>query len=368
MGDEVPFGSNEVRLSPREWVVAGAIIAAILALLPVVWALREPGAFGPDYRIPYRLSNDYWLYSRYCRAAARRGGVVVVGDSVVWGHYVAAEQTLSHHLGALARDVRFANLGVDGIHPAALAGLVEHYGRAIRGTKVILHCNLLWMSSKRHDLRGSKEFAFNHPRLVPQFFPRIPCYGEGFEGRLAAVVGRTLPFMSWAEHLRIAYFDGNSVQAWSLDHPYENPLRALGRALPGPGASPVPNPQSWTARGLRRFNARWVALDQSLQWRFFRQTVDILQRRGNRVFVVVGPFNEHMLTDSSRGIYRERKGQVEHWLRERGIPCFVPAPLPTDLYADASHPLADGYALLARWLLADQAFRRFLAQNRGGQP
>jgi hypothetical protein len=34
--------------------------------------------------------------------------------------------------------------------------------------------------------------------------------------------------------------------------------------------------------------------------------------------------------------------------------------LPSDLYADASHPLTDGYDLLAKRIYADQRFRRWL--------
>ena len=363
--EQAPFGSNAVRLSPREWLIAGGIIAVVLVVLPLVWPSIEGHEFGANYRMPYRLGNDYWMYGRYCREAARHDATLVVGDSVAWGHYVGKAETLSHHLNALAGSDRFANLGVDGIHPAAMAGLVEHYGGAIAGRKVIVHCNLLWMSSKRHDLQTRKEFAFNHPRLVPQFWPRIPCYAATFEQRLGIVIGRELPFMAWADHLRIAYFDGTDIPAWTIDHPYDNPLANLRRGLPSPDEPPSPKPDArpWTAKGIRPFDARWVDLGGSIQWASFRRTVAVLQRRGNRVFVLLGPFNEHMLTDESRTLYQERKRQVEAWLQGEGIPCFVPAPLPSGLYADASHPLADGYAMAARQLFESDAFQRFDAQR-----
>jgi hypothetical protein len=54
---------------------------------------------------------------------------------------------------------------------------------------------------------------------------------------------------------------------------------------------------------------------------------------------------------------------VEAWLREHGIPCCAPAALPSELYADASHPLGDGYALLAKRLLEDQSFADWLSAN-----
>ena len=367
MSDEgtVPFGSNEVRLSPREWLAAAAVIAVVLALAPILWERVERFEPGPDYRVPFRLGSDYWHYSRTCRAAAARGRTLVVGDSVVWGHYVAAEDTLSHHLNELAGKERFANLGVDGIHPAALAGLIEHYGGAITDRDVVLHCNLLWMSSKRHDLQSRKEFAFNHPKLVPQLLVRIPCYRESDAGRLAIVVGRHLPFRGWASHLEIAYFDSLGLASWTLEHPYDNPLRRVTLELPSPNEAPSPEPvaEPWTAKGMPRFDAAWVELETSFQWRSLRRAITTLRRRGNRVFVLLGPFNEHMLTEKSLAAYEARKSSIGEWLRENGVPHAIPSPLPSDLYADASHPLGEGYAEVARQLDRDEAFGRFIAQR-----
>jgi hypothetical protein len=45
------------------------------------------------------------------------------------------------------------------------------------------------------------------------------------------------------------------------------------------------------------------------------------------------------------------------WLKSENIPCCAPEPLPSELYADASHPLTEGYRLLAAQLFADAAFR-----------
>ena len=97
----------------------------------------------------------------------------------------------------------------------------------------------------------------------------------------------------------------------------------------------------------------WVDLAGSLQWKSFQRTVDILEKRGNSVFVVVGPFNEHLLTDASRVKYSELKRGIEDWLKERKIPYFVPEALPSEQYGDASHPLSAGYALLAKQLVTE---------------
>lgn len=358
---DLRFGSNDVRLGPREWVVALALILAVIGLAPVVWPFLEPLRLEPDHRLPFSLGNDYYTYARLCRAAAARGKTLLVGDSVVWGHYVPKEEALSAQLNKLSGAERYANLGVDGIHPAAMLGLLEHHGHAIRRRAVVLHCNLLWMSSRRHDLSADKEFAFNHPTLVPQFSPRIPCYKESFADRLGIAIERGMPFHAWKKHLQFAYFGGDDLPAWTMHHPYNCPLRAVTLRLPSPNEEPSPKPDTrpWTAQGIARQGFAWVDLDASLQWRFFRETADLLLRRGNRLFVLVGPFNEHMVKPDSLAAYQARKRAVGAWLAERGIPHLVAEPLPSELYADASHPLADGYRLLAGRLLECAAFRHF---------
>jgi hypothetical protein len=362
----VPYGSNEVRLSPRQWLCAAAILAATYWLVPVVWQRIEPFEPGPDYRVPFRLGEDYGSFARYCRRACAERKTLVVGDSVMWGHYVPTGDTLSYHLNRLAGTNEFANLGVDGTHPAALAGLVDYYGGAISRRDVILFFNPLWISSEAHDLRTSKEFAFNHPRLVPQFSPWIPCYKESLEGRLGIVVQRSLPLLGWVNHVRAAYFGNSDLAAWTLEHPYASPVRAVTLELPSPDEPPSPPPvaESWTAQRIERYKPRWVDLGSSLQWQSFQRTLQTLEARRNRVFVLVGPFNEHMLKEPSLTAYRRIKDEIAAWLDANGIPRFVPAALPSELYADASHPLGPGYAELARQLLASEAFIAF-RDNRG---
>ena len=65
--------------------------------------------------------------------------------------------------------------------------------------------------------------------------------------------------------------------------------------------------------------------------------------RGNDVLVVLGPFNEHMLAEDNRPAYRKIRDGIAAWLGQNQIPAVVPETLPSDLYADASHPLTDGY-------------------------
>jgi len=369
-----PFAANEVRLSPRQWLAALAILGALFYLIPVLWERIEPLGPEPDYRVPYRLGSDYWVYSRSCRRACSGDQTLVLGDSVVWGHYVGRQQTLSHYLNELAGQEHYANLGVDGIHPVALSGLVEYYGRGIRAKNVVLHCNLLWMSSPRADLQEESEADFNHPELVPQFFPAVPCYREPISGRLGIAVGRHLTFFGWASHLRIAYFEDepelrrwSDFRTWTIAHPYDNPAGAVTLELPSPDEPPSPKPvaEPWTRQGGVPRSFPWVELETSLQWRFFRQTVELLRARGNRVFVLVGPFNEHMLTPESLKVYQSRLRDVEIWLQQNQVAYCVAAALPSQQYADASHPLPQGYRLLAGQVFESPSFVDFRPPNTG---
>ena len=94
-----------------------------------------------------------------------------------------------------------------------------------------------------------------------------------------------------------------------------------------------------------------------LQWAAFQRLVEMLQRRDNQVLVVLGPFNEHMVAQENRPAFRKVRDGIAAWLADHRIPRVVPETLPSELYADASHPLTDGYRLLAERLYQDPAFR-----------
>ena len=61
------------------------------------------------------------------------------------------------------------------------------------------------------------------------------------------------------------------------------------------------------------------------------------------------------------------KAQAQAWLREHGIPHYVPRALPSEVYADASHPLAEGYGMLAGKLLKNDAFILFAGNREAPQ-
>ena len=105
-------------------------------------------------------------------------------------------------------------------------------------------------------------------------------------------------------------------------------------------------------------------LGSSLQWAAFQRTVALLQDRGNDVLVIVAPFNEHMIAGKSLAGYTAIHDGAVRWLTEKGVPCVAPDELPSELYADASHPLTAGYEELAKRVYRDEAFRKWMQEPR----
>ena len=381
-GKDVPFGVNEMRLNARQWAITFVIWGLVLLLTPWVWGRLERFDTGIDYRIPYQLSKDYWLYGRRLRQVTGPDHVLVLGDSVVWGEYVAPDGTLSHFLNQEAQATnRFVNLGLNGLFPLAQEGLVNYYCQPLRHQKVIVQCNVLWMTSPKADLSLDKEEPFNHSRLVPQFWPRIPCYRADANERLSAIIQRKVGFLQWVGHLQNAYFDQMSILSWTLQddganpprypNVYKIPLAQISLTVPSaPPDDPQRGPKSprhkpWSLDGQGTTRFEWVDLEASLQWRAFQRMIGRLRERGNDVLVVLGPFNEHLMAEDNRPAYRKIRDGIAAWLRQNQIPAVVPATLPSELYADASHPLTAGYELLAKRIYADEHFHKWLAGSQG---
>jgi hypothetical protein len=338
-----------IRLSAREWLLAVLLSAAALYLLPMLWPGMGTHFSRPDYRLPGELSSDYWMFRKWCQYTHARHEAVVLGDSVVWGQYVKSTDTLAAHLNELAGTRVFANLGVDGLHPAAMAGMISYYGDGVAGEPVILHLNPLWMSSPQQDLQRRGEERFNQPSLVAQVFHRPPASHPPAAEVIGTVLERHVPFLSWKQHIKLAFCEGMSLPEWTL----ENPYRVLSVSR-GPdrlsGDEPGSEPRTWQDRGIEPANLPWVETARSYQWASFTRVVALLRSRGNDVFVLLGPFNTHALTPESERHYRALQSAMEEWLVREKIPYCAPPPLPSGLYADASHPLGDGYRMLAEEL------------------
>lgn len=378
------YASNGVRLSVRQWLIVAAAILSLAFVIPAAWVAIEPFDGRADYRLPYEFSQDYWHCSRWFRAASGDGRVMVIGDSVVWGEFAGMADTLTGQLNRLVGHERFANLGVNGLHPAAMLGLLRHHGRAIRGGRTIVVLNTLWMSSPRHDLREAAggdaggRTTLNHPSMLPQFWPRVPGYPASFEERAATVVNRAIPCFAWLEHLELKDAStralatasaraGNdeaavddSLREPRIDDPLPRRFAAACKPVPEPAATAHGQPIGWEERGIPEMNVRWPAAGESLQWKFFMGAVRHLRSRGNKVCVWISPFNPYLLVPESRVRHEAMVRDMAEDLRGAGFVVFRATPPPSEEYADASHPLAAGYARLAAALMADESFLEWL--------
>ena len=367
------FSSNCVRLSAYEWIFVTIAVFTVLCFGPALWERIEKFEPESDFRIPYVSGNDYWLYRRYCRWACSQKDILVVGDSVIWGHFVPRDKTISQHLNEISGDTQlfgkepraelFANLGLDGIHPAAMEGLLRYYGKDITNKNIILHFNPLWMSSPKQDLQSEKEFVFNHPKLVAQFSPKIPCYKASFLARISAVLRRYTTLPNLISHLNIQYYHGTDMPTWTIENPYKNPLKALTYNFPDADFYEKTESISQPKNNIAGDGYQWIMPETSFQWRCFRKTIRMLQKRKNRVFVLVGPFNEHNLGRASLESYVDLKKDIELWLVANHIDYYAPPALPAELYVDASHPTSEGYALLAQQLITNESFKTFILNS-----
>jgi hypothetical protein len=373
---DIPF-VNEMRLNARLWLVTSVLLAAIIILTPRVWKRIEKFEVTPDYRIPYSLSKDYWLYQRRLEQHTTATNILLIGDSVIWGEYVLPDGTLSHFLNDQIKTDRFINAGVNGLYPLAIEGLINHYAN-LKNRKIILHCNVLWMSSPKADLKDPKAQSINHSRLLPQFFRNIPSYKPDANERLSVFIERNLQFMSWVTHLQNAYFDDKSIPAWSLQsddndryvNSYKNPFAQITLRVPSaPADDPDRGPNSprhkaWTQNGGSPTTFEWLdgsdLIWHSQQWGAFVETLSKLQADRNDVFVVFGPFNTHIVEPENRTGFESIKETIVATLKSSKIAFAAPETLPSELYADASHPLTTGYELLAKRLLENPDFRKFV--------
>ena len=167
---------------------------------------------------------------------------------------------------------------------------------------------------------------------------------------------------------------------WTLDedpnrsprsaNAYENPLAQITLAVPSGDGDDAqrgqrsPRHKPWTANGGGKTSFAWVDLASSLQWAAFQRTVALLRDRGNDVLVIVLPFNKYMIADKSAAAYAAIHNGAAKWLAENGVPYVAPDELPSNLYADASHPLTAGYELLARSVFHADAFQKWIQEGR----
>jgi lysophospholipase L1-like esterase len=348
---EEPFTSNAIRMSGKELIALAAVFAALMALIPAAWNKAETVKTEDNFRIAYDYRDDYWVYDKWATRAASEFPAVFLGDSVVWGMYVDNESALPAVLNKRLGKMSVANLAIDGLHSVALDGLVANYCGALRGKKVLLHYNPLWMNSQQYDLSGEEETSPHHPRLLPQFSPGLKCYGAEFSERMSVTLDRRIPFVRMLNHLRLCFFQNKDFKQWIVDNPGENPLGRISLTIDAGQKEKINSTRDWVASGIPPQDWKWVSLQDSKQWSYFQSVVARLQAADNQLCVMVGPINPHMQTAASLAQFREFQQEIKAWLDARGIESVVVPDLPSELYADASHPLKEGYELIADELL-----------------
>lgn len=371
-----PTETPRLNLKGKTLLGCFILIFVFIVFMPRLWNQIETFSIGPDYRIPYALSKDYGLYQRRLQRMEPHQ-IPLLGDSVIWGEYVARDGTLPHFLNEeTGQPDRFVNASINGLFPLAMEGLLRHYGQTIRNQKVILHFNPLWMTSPESDLSSPKEQKFNHARLVPQFTHKIPCYRAPFNDKASIVITRPSTFFAWVAHLQNAYFEQQNLYAWTLadDHQYPpaypnataNPLKQITLTVPEePKTDPhrgvaSPRHKPWSTTGIGTQQFPWVPPDQSIQWHAFQRIVKLLGKRGNHVLVIMGPFNTHIMTAENRVQFEEEIRTVQSWLDAQGIATLTPDVLTSPLYGDSSHPLTEGYRQLARHIASDPSYQAWI--------
>jgi hypothetical protein len=358
--------SNNVILTEKEWILTIILFLVVSFVLYFGWYHWEKLPLESDYRSTCweERMSDYWAYSQWTRIARRNYRILLVGSSVVWGQEVPHTETLSHYINQELGKEEVANLGIDGLHNAAMVGLFRHYGRYLRNTNIILEFNPLWMSTPRRDLRGkgSETWQFHHPRLVPQLDRRISYY-RGLNERIGYLFEHYLRLPLFVRHLMVNYFENKSIAVWLMDHPYRLPPGAISFM-----AAPMMKEKqglgtTWSSReGAQIRDDPFLSIGESLQWEFYLKALSFLKKRGNNIFVLLGPYNTYCLTDRSRERFFAMMDEVKKYLDELGYPHFDSTSdlLPSEEYADQSHLLKDGHARLAQALVKDSAFQRWL--------
>lgn len=338
-------------------LISFSILLSAAAVIPYALPLTDRSSFTGDYRIPYSMGEDYFLYKNYSKQISLEKTIPVIGDSVIWGHYTGSSETLTAQLNRLNTKIKFTNMGLDGIHPAAMNGLMNQYSTKFKNRKIIVGVNLLWMSSPRHDLTGPVNSEINHKILLPQFFTKIPSYQPSFEEKVSSLTTGAMPLFSWIDHIRITRFAEKSFYLWTMENPHENIMKYFSRNNVG-----FKIPEGMQPEKMQEQNIEWVKTDKSLQWRFMIDTLTSLKDNGDEVAALITPFNTYMMTEKSKTEYFAILAEMEWILREKGITPVIPLIPGKKYFADSSHPTAEGYKLIAEDMMKNREFLEFIVK------
>ena len=342
----IPDNSNGLVLKPKELAVTvAAVLLLTLAVLPYCWQKFRRAQIPRGFRLSEKLRDDYYGYRMVARAVCAKYPAVFLGDSVIWGMYVGNENTLPELLNARFGRDEIGNLAVDGLHPVAMEKLLGAHGGDITGKRVYLYWNPLWMNTPLYDLSGEEKFSINHPRLLPQFDRSFGSYRAGVGERWSAFLEQSVAFCAWLRHFRAVHCGNRDIKkviAAGDELSEYDPAKKLVR---------VRGALSWKVKRIPVQDWPWVATKDSRQYAAFRRVIALLQKRGNHVTVVLGTVNPHMQTPESLARYRKLRAEVKTDLQKSKVAVIDLPELESREYADASHPLADGYRKLADFMV-----------------
>lgn len=362
--------SNAMILSLKEWIATLALVALINGIIYYGWNSWEKFNPGPDHRETCwaEKQSDYWAYTRWIRYAREHYNVLLLGDSVIWGQEVRNDQTISHYLNEFyGRDI-VANLGNDGLFMAGIDGIVKYYGEDLDNANIIVQLSPLWMANLRRDLRPEKKSNYHHPRLIPQFSTRINYYHD-LNTRIGYFIEHYVRVFPFVRHLMANYYDNESISSWMMDNPYKDPFTAITFQAAPVMAESQGESLDWETKKQKVSNEPFVNSSQSIQWGLYVDALKRFQVKNSRVFVMIGPYNQYMLTPESQLRLFTLIELLKKDLDALGIPYFdtFTIGLPSRTFGDTCHLLKDGHIMLAKAMLSDERFRQWLDESHKGK-
>ncbi|MCE5249215.1 hypothetical protein LLG96_03245 [bacterium] len=357
--------SNAMVLSLREWIITIFAVAVICSVIYYGWNSWESFTPGPDHRETCwaERQSDYWAYNRWIRYAREHYKVLLLGDSVIWGQEVPNTGTISHYINEYYGKELVANLGNDGLFMAGINGIAHYWGDNLSNTNILLQLSPLWVLNLRRDLREDKKYNYHHPRLIPQFSRRIK-YHHDLNTRLGYFIERYLRLFPFVRHLMANYYDNKSISGWMMDNPYSNPFKAITFVATPVMAESQGQGISWELKKVKPSDEPFVPLSESIQWGLFTDAIQKFREKNTRVFVLIGPFNQYMLTPESQQRLFATVEDAKKDLDAMGVPYFdsFKIGIPSNEYGDSCHLLNEGHMRLAHALLDDESFKQWLAE------
>ena len=336
------------------FLTSTVILLLVFVLFPQCYRSWEKITLPEDFRLPYINRDNYYLYSRCAEQAAAASDYLLIGDSAIWGMYASNTETLSAQLNRMQKKVRFSNLAIDGLHPVAMKTLMENFGSSIRDRKVLIYFNPLWVNSAKYDLSSSEKFTVNHPELLPQF-GKIESYEAALDKKIKILLDRELLFFSQLRHIRNYFYNNSDFKSHLAKTGGINPFSVVRREISPEEKDHHGSKENYLTRRIPVQHWEWVQLTGSRQWCALTDTAKLLKSRGNDVTIMIGGINPGLLDEQTLSGLRKLRTEAAKLLSQENIHSITLPELDAALYADASHPLGDGYALLASDLLQQLA-------------